>query len=232
MYDKRYKCDILVRGELIQGSQRCDEPQDAKNHTAIKALKVVQQWPIPDLDSSPQSDWTNQATRSRQNHSHIKQQEKEEEVEEGSRFERRPRVASPTPRPSRASGVDMTNPLQARAFVEGYRMGQAGAAHRSSPPDFQAPDFQAPDFQVSNKMLRRSRSRSPRHDHRRERRSCTYRSRSARRHDPALPSSDSYRPGSPVAHRPGFASARRNADKLKVEVEDNYGRLKREDHSN
>lgn len=112
--DKRYKCDILVQGHLVQGSQRYDEVQDAKLHTAAKALKVVQSWPRRSAVSTL-SDATHQSARDRQEYRNMKQWE-----------DRKSSIPSASPPvPSRDSGVDMTNPLQARAFVEGFRMGQS-----------------------------------------------------------------------------------------------------------
>lgn len=217
MYDKMYKCDILVQDHLIQGSQRYENPQDAKVHTAAKALKMVQQWPLPDPAApatSSLADSTNRSTRGRQDERNIKKEGEDE---------KNGALATAPPGPSHASGVDMADPRQARAFIEGYRMGQQAGA-RSSSTEAQASDTE----RVSKRqpLQIRSRSRSSRRDGRGKKRR-RYRSRSpgryydGSRHNPALPSTDKYRPAPSLA--------RRNVDKPKAE--DTYGRLKEEDYN-
>lgn len=190
MHDDKYKCDVLVQTVFVQGTRYHDNAQAAKTHTAIKALKTVQSWPVPRaVDMPPPS---------------------------GARQED-PRPSGP----SSASGVDMFDPLQARAFVEGFRMGQlAGRPDRSS---IEAQPNSGENKRTSASL--QSRSRSPRR--RRRRRNSRHRSRSPRRyfdgsrHDPSLPSTDKYRPTRP-------APLHRHVDQ--AEPEDNYGRLKEDDY--
>lgn len=201
MHDNRYKCDVLVQTVVIKGSKHYDNPQDAKAHTASKALSTVQSWPVP----GPAT-----CTASFGPRSEPQPVVKIEEVTETSR----------PSGPSSASGVDMSDPLQARAFVEGFRMGQLAAV----------PDDRSIEVQPEGKENRRasgslrSRSRSPR---RRRRRDSRHRSRSPRRyfdgsrHDPSLPSTDTYRPSAPVPLRRGYEQPVRD---------DSYGRLKQDEY--
>ncbi|KAJ4419560.1 hypothetical protein N0V82_004863 [Gnomoniopsis sp. IMI 355080] len=196
MQDGRYKCDVLVKTVVIQGFGRYDNPQEAKIHTALKALKTVQSWPLPrpaaTAAPSVGRQWPQQLTKA----------ETKKET---------PRLSEP----SSTSGVDMNDPLQARAFVEGFRMGQLAAVSNDRSAEAR------PAGKENKRMSERSRSRSPR----RHRRDSRHRSRSVRpyfdgsRHDPSLPSTDKYRPS-------GAASLRRDTGQLAKE--DNYGRLKQD----
>lgn len=223
VHENMYMCNILLKGRLIQSSKRFDDPQDAKVHTATKALREVKQWPLPgpvswslaDKLKMPLSDLTNQPTRDHQRSEDVKEEEHKENFQHMG-----------TPGPSAASGVDMTDPNQARAFVEGYRMGQV-ADSRGSSTEAQADDIKQIVKQPNSsrrRSTRSARSRSPRRDHRSYR---GHRSRSppryfdGSRHDPKLPSTDKYRPTPALAYR--------NADKPKKE--DSYGRLKEEDYA-
>lgn len=200
MQDGRYKCNVLVQNVFIQGSRLYDNPQEAKVTTSLKALKTVQSWPVPSSANPTAS------IRGRQESQRASESETEKEW---------PRPSGP----SSTSGVDMSDPLQARAFVEGFRMGQLAAApNRPSTED-------RTEVQENKRMSdsRRSRSRSPR----RRRRGSRHRSRSARpyfdgsRHDPSLPSTDKYRPA---------ASGPLPRDAEKSAKEDSYGRLKQDEY--
>lgn len=203
MHDDRYKCDVLVQTVVIQGSKHYEKPQDAKAHTAIKALKTVQSWPVPGSTHLPASSGGRR------------------EPQHGGKAEAgkgAPRPSGPSG-PSMASGVDMSDPLQARAFVEGFRMGQLSAM-----PGGRSTEAQ-PEGGRSKKMSAslRSRSRSPRRC-----RQDSHRSRSPRRyfdgsrHDPSLPSTDKYRPTGPALLRRDLKQAGK--------LEDSYGRLKENDY--
>lgn len=225
--DGVYTCDILLKNRLIQSSKRCDDAQDAKIHTAAKALKEIKSWPLPgplsfslaDKIEQPLSDTTNQPVRDQQGSQSIKEEEEES---------RRSVQSMGPPEPSTASGVDMTDPIQARAFVEGYRMGQAtrfrGSSTEVNVDDIKQIVKQQPKSSGRGRSGRSTRSRSPRRSRRDNR---GRRSRSppryfdGSRHDPKLPSTDKYRPTPTLSYR--------NADKPKEE--DSYGRLKEEDYA-
>lgn len=200
MQDGRYKCNILVQNVFIQGTRLYDNPQEAKATTSLKALKTVQSWPIPSSTNPTAS------IRGRQESQHVSESETEKEM---------PRPSGP----SSTSGVDMSDPLQAKAFVEGFRMGQLAAVPNRLSTEDRAEGKQ--DRRMSESL--RSRSRSPR----RRRRGSRHRSRSARpyfdgsRHDPSLPSTDKYRPAAPgLLPRDNEKSAKENS----------YGRLKQDEY--
>lgn len=201
MQDGRYKCDVLVQNVVVQGSRLYDNPQEAKATTSLKALKTVQSWPVPS-SANPTTSF-----RGRQESQRVSETETEKIM---------PRPSGP----SSASGVDMSDPLQARAFVEGFRMGQLAAAPKR--PNTEDRAEKKENKRISESL--RSRSRSPR----RRRRGSRHRSRSVRpyfdgsRHDPSLPSTDKYRPA---------ASGPLRRDAEKSAKKDSYGRLKQdEDH--
>lgn len=219
--DKMYKCDIVVRGHLVQGQQFFEESHDAKLDTAAQALKVVHNWPLPRSPVPSTADITNQPSRGAKERQQMMTEEREESKNGG--------LSASPPTPSRASGVDMTNPLQARAFVEGYRMGQAVSGTNASSTSVQASDTKV--------VLKRQpkRSSSPHKADRRDKRGRRNRSPSppryydGSRHDRSLPSTDKYRPARPDdKYRPVPAPVRRNEDKPKME--NSYGRLKEEDY--
>lgn len=215
--DDMYTCDIILKNRLIQGTKRSDDPQSAKLHTAAKALKEIKLWPLPGPLSDSLADKLQKPLDDQQE---SKSSKEEEETDGDVLF-----MAPPGPGP--ASGVDMSDPVQAHAFVEGYRMGYATHL-RGSSTEVQVDDIKQIVKQQPKSSRRRSRrsprSRSPRRGHREDRRR---RSRSppryfdGSRHDPKLPSTDKYRPTPAPAYR--------NADKPKKE--DSYGRLKEEDYA-
>lgn len=208
MHDSRYKCDILVQTIVIEGSKYYDNVQEAKANTALKALKTVQSWPVPGPSIAAVPSGGRQEPHRVSRVSNVSVLETEKEM--------------PMPRqsgPSSASGVDMSDPLQAKAFVEGFRMGQLAAVPKGR-------RVEARSEGKENKRIPdslRSRSRSPR----RRRGDSRHRTRSPQpyfdgsRHDPSLPSTDKYRPA-------GSAPLRRSAEQLARE--DSYGRLKQDEY--
>lgn len=181
-------------------------------HTAAKARKIVQDWKGMDFlhtVSGPVEEL------------HARNEEWEEDKEEnGSQM-------------GPGTAVDMTNPEQARAYVEGFRMGQIAALQAANGPSrgrVTAPREHEKKTR-RGRSRSRARSRSPKRSHddrhlRRRSRSSTRRSKSINkkcppryhdgsRRDPTLPSTDRYRPDPPVEPK----------------EEDNYGRLREDDIS-
>lgn len=204
----RYKCNIVVRDVVVEAGGSFEIIQDAKNHTAVKAHKIVQKWPSvgnrPRAGSLAVNPVQKRETRQR-----------EAEQEKGG-FQ---------PEPS--SGVDMADPVQARAFVEGYRMGQLAAVGEANVSLSGENEFRRV------RLRRRSRSRSPKRsridpNHRssqsssrnftsgskRRRQKSPPRYHDGSRHHPSLPSTDRYRPGP------------------QGKEEDGYGRLREDDFFN
>ncbi|KUI70165.1 hypothetical protein VM1G_05749 [Cytospora mali] len=131
--DPRYRCDVILRNIVVHSSVDFDNPVDARAHVAEKALKKVRYaWPIAGPSSMHACNSTSTTSKTK-----VKNEE------------------TPQPAPMAPSSIDMSDPVQARAYVEGFRMGQLSshedaAIHALSSPGFGQPERQA-----------RTRSRSP-----------------------------------------------------------------------
>ncbi|ROV94337.1 hypothetical protein VMCG_08656 [Cytospora schulzeri] len=219
----QYQCTVVLQDLVVQSNTQFDNLFDAKVHVADKALKQLRcKWPM----AGPTRGRGHVLKAKNSNPQIIDSVRRQEELRQ--QLVRRPQSKSAEtaqPRPMAPPSVDMSDPAQARAFVEGFKMGQvaakrAGAGRGSSPS------------RVKDSETRlRTRSRSPgahdggphsnggrRHRHRSPLRdrgvtkiksefSSPPRYHDGSRHDPRLPSTDRYRP-------------------CRADAEDQHGRLR------
>ncbi|KAL1873559.1 hypothetical protein Daus18300_003924 [Diaporthe australafricana] len=203
----KYQSTVIVKDVVISSNALFDDPSDAKAHIADKALKYVRrEWPKHGSTTS-RGGIAGAPTIKKQGDDLGRRRE---ELRQVLKQRHQTKTAEPLlSSPSVSSGVDMTDPEQARAFVEGFKIGQL-AAQREAAGISSSP---------SDTSLMRRRSRSPAHQNSssqgksdeayRQRspvRDATKRSRGApsppryfdgSRHDVRLPSTDRYRPRSP-----------------------------------
>lgn len=126
--------------------------------------------------------------------------------------------------------VDLADPAQARAYVEGFRMGQLASSQGTNGTSSRERENVLRHGRSHSRSDSLSQSRSPKRSrsdvHRRPSESSARGSKNRRgksplryydgsRHNPTLPSTDRYRPGPATA----------------LEKEDSYGRLKMDDFS-
>lgn len=146
--DGRFKCDIVVQGAVFLGSKWFPCQQDAKLNTAARARASVSTWPLENYFPRP-------AAPAREGVSG-----RREKVD----------MSREEPAPGSGSGVDMGDPLQARAFVQGFRMGQMAAGRYDDGRDGAAQRRHRASSRSSEGRKRerrgwsspaRSRSRSP-----------------------------------------------------------------------
>lgn len=222
--DGTYTCTIVVQGIVVEGGKAFNAATEAKQHTAAKARKMVQKWPksgIPPTMSGGGAAHVATTDTHRQFNGTVRRQDelpgqmgqgKKGNVEK----QNKSRAGAFQPVPMASSGVNMSNPVEARAFVEGYKMGQ-----RASMRDTQT---MATGHPLAPGILKRTRSRSP-PSTRSNMGSNHYRNRSpvgrefitsvnpdrncsppryynGNRRDRSLPSTDRYRPH-PVDHNYG-----------------------------
>lgn len=223
--DGSYRCTIVIQNHVVQSNKSFPDAQAAKVHTASKAYGIVQKWPKsgypPDMyATSPEKAVGKKAVAmgtDREGHDPLRRQQelraqllKNKQGKDGEQRSQTKEVGSrPTSAGLPSSEVDMTNPIEARAFVEGFKMGQLAAMR-----DAQAAAEVLSPPPMSNKGFTWSRSRSPsrstkgdrNHRHRspfarvpqpiikREQTSVPPRYHDGSRRDPSLPSTDRYRP--------------------------------------
>lgn len=204
----QYQCSVVMHGLVVHGNTQFDNVLDAKIHVAAKALRQLRcKWPMagPARGRGHVSKVTNsnfQVRDSVRREEALRQQLMRRHQSKG--------VETPQPGPIAPSSVDMGDPAQARAFIEGFKEGQiaakrAAAGHQPSPTRVK-----------ESETGLRTRSRSPaahnsssrssgvrRHRHRSPLRgapkiksefSSPPRYYDGSRHDPRLPSTDRYRP--------------------------------------
>lgn len=266
-----FKCNIYIAGQLIEGTKLCTTEQAAKAHTAQRAFGFVCQWPLtppfPTIrdvaaTTAEAGSGPKQTVRSRQQllSAKIKKEiEGKKKIERGRRTNGETNAGTKDPgnvgriypvmSPGSGSCVDMSDPVQARAYVEGFQMGQR-AAMRGRAGVSDESDLSAADKNTSRRasspsnMLPLSRSRSPKRQSRIDRnyrdrsRSKELRVRGRRgrgrgRETSSVPSNDCYRPEGPSrSGRSEMESAqgwgRSKADAL--EYGEDYGRLKEDDY--
>lgn len=136
--DGTYRCNIVIQDHVVQSSKSFPDPQVAKVHTAAKAHEIVQKWPLsgspPDTCAAPPQKKVVATGAGREGHDHLlRKQELRERLlktKQSREGERRSQARETGTQPVSAglpSEVDMTNPIEARAFVEGFKMGQLAA---------------------------------------------------------------------------------------------------------
>lgn len=133
----RYQSTVIVKDIVINSNTFFDDPTDAKAHVAEKALKYIRrEWPRGGLPPSHGGTPVQTAVRNKVEDLSRRQEELRQRLKQ--RHQTRS-VEPPQSSPSVTSGVDMTDPAQARAFVEGFKIGQLAAQRGaagggSSPP--------------------------------------------------------------------------------------------------
>lgn len=234
--DGTYSCTIVIQNHVVQGDRSFSDPQFAKVDVAAKALSIVQKWPMPsffrDASVAPPKKAAGMMgvaiPGSRMSPDHLSRQQelrarllKNKQLQGGEQRIETKKVGSQSISTGFASAeVDMTNPVEARAFVEGYKMGQLAAVR-----DAQAAAEGLSPHLRGDRFFSESRSRSPSRSTKGDR---NYRCRSpivptsqphikyeqgpavrsrsyydGSRHDPSLPSTDSYRPRPPSSPNSG-----------------------------
>ncbi|KAJ0122631.1 hypothetical protein J7T55_003146 [Diaporthe amygdali] len=133
----KYQCIVTVKDIVIDSNTLFNDPLDAKAHVADKALKYIRrEWPRNGLPASYNSA-PGAATVKNQVEDLGRRQE---ELRQMLKQRQQTKSAEPLQNsPPVSSGVDMTDPAQARAFVEGFKVGQLAAQREaagggSSPP--------------------------------------------------------------------------------------------------
>lgn len=213
--DGTYRCTIVIQDYVVQSNKSFADAQLAKLHTAAKAHGIVQRWPksgtppetyaassgkVVDIKSEVMGIDCEGHDPLRRQHELREQLLKSQQMKDREQRSQTKETGSrPTSAALSSSEVDMTNPIEARAFVEGFKMGQLAAMR-----DAQAAAKALSPPSMSSRSFPRSRSRSPvrstKGDRIRHHRSPIARARprytDGNRHarDPSLPSTDRYRP--------------------------------------
>ncbi|KUI62708.1 hypothetical protein VP1G_09823 [Cytospora mali] len=131
--EPRYRCDVILRNIVVHSSTDFDNAVDARAHVAEKALKKVRHaWPVAGPSSMHACISTSTTNKPK-----VKNEE------------------TPQPAPMAPSSIDMSDPVQARAYVEGFRMGQLSSHEDTATHGLSSPGFKQPETQA------RTRSRSP-----------------------------------------------------------------------
>lgn len=144
--DGTYRCNIVMQNHVVQSNKSFDDPQVAKVHTAAKAHEIVQRWPLSGFSSPTYAAPPKKAAGVKvvapganpEGHDHSRRQQelraqllKNKQRLQSKDGERRSQAKDLGTQPVftgfPSSEVDMTNPIEARAFVEGYKMGQLAA---------------------------------------------------------------------------------------------------------
>lgn len=223
--DGTFNCSIVIQGQVVSSGMAFADAHVARIHTASKAHKIVQKWPVLAFPANisvahPQKTAgikTMAMGVDRDRHDHVRRQQelraqllKNKQAKDGEQRSQRQEVGSqPISAGLPSSEVDMTNPVEARAFVEGYKMGQQAAmrdaqvaAEGLASPLMAKRSFTASrsrSLSRSTKGDRSYRHRSPPPTSSRlyikhENGSSSPRYYDGSRHDPSLPSTDRYRP--------------------------------------
>lgn len=222
----RYQCTVILKDIVVQSSSQFHNPVDAKMNVAEKALRQVRrEWPT----SGPNKGREHSPTTTTSNPHVSDTVHRQEELRwQLMRRHKTKNAEIPQPSPLEASGVDMSDPTQARAFVEGFKIGQMAAQRAAGRNGSSVSSIKESQTQ------RRTRSQSPAiqdgSSHSNGGRRYRYRSPlrgsskvncdsasppryyDGGRHDPRLPSTDRYRPCHP-------------------DVEDTHGRLHESDEA-
>lgn len=134
----KYQSQVVVKDIVIDSNTLFNDPADAKAHIADKALKYIRrEWPRNGFPASCGGN-PGQATVKNQMEDLSRRQEELRQM-----LNQRHQTKSAEPpqgSPLVSSGVDMTDPAQARAFVEGFKVGHLAAQREaagsgSSPPN-------------------------------------------------------------------------------------------------
>lgn len=206
--EARYQCTVMLQDRTVHGDINFDNPLDAKIHVADKALKQLR----GELPKTGHTRWRGQTLTRANGKLQTKDSSLRQESLRRQPVHRHKSRSAEMPQPSitAPSSVDMNDPVQARAFVEGFKMGQVASQGATAGRESLTSGTEDPDTR------QRNRSRSPtahkssphstgvrRHRHRSPLRgapkiksefSSPLRPRNIGRHEPPLPSTDRYRP--------------------------------------
>lgn len=217
-----HQCTVFLNGIIIHDNTKFATAADAKAYVAEKALQQVRRrWPMP----GPTKGFQHVPTTTASDKQVSDPIHRQEELRQQLMRRHKSNIAEKTQYNLMASSnIDMGDPSQARAFVEGYKMGQLAAqraageprslsCHKSGP---KVPTrSRSPTAQKAGSHSRGGRAhrhRSPFRDSSRARGATSSRhDHRDRRHPSSLPSIDRYRP----SH---------------IDAEDRRGRLREFDH--
>lgn len=139
----QYQCTVKLQDLAVHSDTQFDNAVDAKVHVADKAVKQLRcKWPRPGPNN-----WRRQTSTTTNNNFQVKDSFHRQEDWRQQSVHRHQSKGTEVYQPGlmAPSSVDMTDPTQARAFVEGFKMGQvasqrANAKHGSLPPRTKAPE--------------------------------------------------------------------------------------------
>lgn len=121
---------MIVKDIVIDSNTFFDDPADAKAHVAAKALRYIRrEWPRSGLPASCGGATAQAAVKNQVDDPDRRQEERRQMLKQ----RHHTRSAEPAQSsPAASSSVDMTDPAQARAFVEGFKVGQLAAQREAA----------------------------------------------------------------------------------------------------
>lgn len=133
----KYQSTVVLKDIVISSNTLFNDAADAKAHVADKALRYIRrEWPRNGLPASYGNNRRQAAVKNQVEDPG----RREEELRQLLKQRHQTKSAEPPHRsPPLSSGVDMSDPVQVRAFVEGFKVGQLAAQREaagsgSSPP--------------------------------------------------------------------------------------------------
>lgn len=149
--DGTFRCTIVIQNHVVQSNKSFSDPQVAKVHTAVKAHSIVEKWPLPGSSSDVPAAFHKKAAgvkavaagANREGSDNLHRQHelrarllKNQQSKHGEqRGETGDMGTQPISTGFASTAVDMTNPIEARAFVEGFKMGQLAAIRDAKAAD-------------------------------------------------------------------------------------------------
>ncbi|ROW14763.1 hypothetical protein VPNG_03836 [Cytospora leucostoma] len=200
-----YRCTVFLNDIIIHDNTKFATAADAKAYVAEKALKQLRhKWPMP----GPTKGFQHVPPTTASDKQVSDPVRRQEELRQQLMRRNKSKIAETTQYNLMASSnIDMGDPAQARAFVEGYKMAQLAAQRAADEPRSLSRHEPSPKLRTRSRSPtsqkagshsrggRAHRHRSPFRDSSRAKGASSSRhNHGARRHRSGLPSTDRYRP--------------------------------------